>query len=94
MVNTFSINGCWTAFVLDTLEMPGMKLRIEQCSACVESTTMCRLVLDALVRAKFLSLKSDGTYVRLTEGSSPRSRPVKAALTLTTPIVMTARRAS
>ena len=81
--------------MLSTLEMPGMKLRIEQVQRlCGIDQTMCRLVLDALVRAKFLSLKSDGTYVRLTEGSSPRSRPVKAALTLTTPIVMTARRAS
>ena len=29
---------------------------------CGIDQTMCRLVLDALVRAKFLSLKSDGTY--------------------------------
>jgi hypothetical protein len=28
--------------------------------------------IDALVKTSFLCLKSDGTYVRLTEGSSPR----------------------
>jgi hypothetical protein len=66
------------------LEMPGMKLRIEQ--------TMCKLVLDALVKTSFLCLKSDGTYVRLPEGSPPRPRPAKALTS--TPIVMTSRRAS
>jgi hypothetical protein len=50
-----------------------------------------QIVLDALVKTSFLCLKSDGTYVRLTDGSSPRPRPVKAS---TTPIVMTSRRAS
>jgi hypothetical protein len=53
---------------------------------------MCKLILDALVKTSFLCLKSDGTYVRLTEGSSPRPRPVKALTS--TPIVMTSRRAS
>jgi hypothetical protein len=75
--------------------MPGMKLRIEQVQRlCGIDQTMCKLVVDALVRANFLSQKSDGTYVRLTEGSLPRPRPVKAALTSTTRIVMTSRRAS
>jgi hypothetical protein len=48
---------------------------------------------DALVRANILCRKSDGTYVRLTEGGStlPR-RPAKAALRSTP--VTTARRAS
>ena len=76
------------------LEMPGMKLRIEQVQRlCGIEPTMCKLVLDALVRASFLCLKSDGTYVRLTEGSSSRPRAAKAALK-STPIVMTSRRAS
>lgn len=76
------------------LEMPGMKLRMEQVQRlCGIERSMCRLVLDALVQANFLCLKSDGTYVRLTEGSSPLPRPAKAALRAT-PFVRTPRRAS
>ena len=64
------------------LEMPGMKLRIEQVQRlCGIEQTMCKLVLEALVKANFLSLKSDGTYVRLTEGDLTFPRhPAKAAL--------------
>jgi hypothetical protein len=54
---------------------------------------MLALVLDALVKANFLCLKSDGTYVRLTEGSSALPRPAKAALK-STPFVTKAGRAS
>ena len=62
------------------LEMPGMKLRIEQVQRlCGIEHQMCKLVLDALVEASFLCLKSDGTYVRLTESSSSLPRPAKAA---------------
>ena len=71
------------------LEMPGLKLRSEQVQRlCGIEPTMCKLVLDALVRANFLCLKSDGTYVRLTtEGRStlPR-RPVKAPLKSMQPV--------
>jgi hypothetical protein len=76
------------------LEMPGMKLRIEQLQRlCGIEQTMCKLVLDALVKANFLCLKSDGTYVRLTEGSSGLARPAKALLR-STPFVARSRRAS
>jgi hypothetical protein len=77
------------------LEMPGMKLRIEQVTRlCGIEQTMCQLVLDALVKANFLCLKSDGTYVRVTEGRSlPRPHSAKAVLK-STPFVTTARRAS
>ena len=76
------------------LEMPGLKLRIEQVQRlCGIEQTMCELVLDALVKAKFLCLKSDGTYVRLTEGSSALPRTAKAVLKAT-PFVTTGRRAS
>jgi hypothetical protein len=94
-VNTFLDQRVLERLRAEYLEMLGMKLRSEQVQRlCGIEQTMCKLVLDALVRANFLFLKSDGTYVRLTEGSSPRPRPVKAALTSTTPIVMTSRRAS
>jgi hypothetical protein len=76
------------------LEMPDMKLRLEQVQRLFGiEQTMCTLVLDALVKASFLCLKPDGTYVRLTEGSSPGTRPLKP-VTTSTPVVMTARRAS
>ena len=76
------------------LEMPGMKLRIEQVQRlCGIEQTMCKLVLDALVKANFLCVKSDGTYVRLTEGNSRLARPAKA-LRRSTPFVTTSRRAS
>jgi hypothetical protein len=57
------------------LEMPGMTLRVEQVQRlCGIEQTMCTLVLDTLVKARFLCLKSDGTYVRLTEGRSSLPR--------------------
>lgn len=76
------------------LEMPGMRLRLEQVQRlCGFEQTTCRLVLDALVKANFLCLKSDGTYVRVTEGSWALRRPVKAGLR-STPFATTSRRAS
>jgi hypothetical protein len=93
-VNTFLDQRVVERLRAEYLEMPGMKLRIEQVQRlCGIEQTMCKLVLDALVKTSFLCLKSDGTYVRLTEGSSPRPRPAKAVVT-STPIVMTSRRAS
>jgi hypothetical protein len=92
-VNTFLDQRVLERLRAEYLEMPGMKLRIEQVQRlCGIEQTMCNLVLDALVKASFLCLKSDGTYVRLTEGSSPRPRPVKAVLTAASG--MTSRRAS
>jgi hypothetical protein len=41
---------------------------------------LCKMVLDALVADKFLCVKSDGAYARLTEGVISRPRPVNAAL--------------
>lgn len=45
--------------------MPGMRLTPDQVSRLsgVESP-VCRLVLDDLVRARFLRLGEDGTYIR------------------------------
>ena len=41
--------------------------------------TVCERVLDALVDARFLYRKADGTYARLTESASgPRPRPASA----------------
>jgi hypothetical protein len=75
------------------LEMPGMKLTTGQVQRlCGIEPTMCTVVLDWLVQAKFLCLNSDGTYVRLTEGKLPLARTVKA--THSRPFATTTRRAS
>jgi hypothetical protein len=93
-VNTFPDQLVLERLRAEYLEMPGMKLRIEQVQRlCGIEQTMCKLILDALVMAGFLCMKSDGTYVRLTEGSSSLPRPAKAALK-STPLVRTSRRAS
>jgi hypothetical protein len=64
------------------LEMPGLRLNAEQVQRlCGIERTMCLTVLETLVDAKFLCVKADGQYARLTEGLF--SRPpqfVKAAL--------------
>ena len=62
------------------LEMPGLRLTVEQVQRlCGAERTPCQAVLDALVDAKFLCVKSNGTYARLTDGV-PRPRPAKADL--------------
>ena len=93
-MNTFIDQQVLERLRAEYLEMPGMKLTIEQVQRlCGIEPTMCKRVLDALVRASFLCLKSDGTYLRLSEGSSPRPRLAKAALK-SMPFVATSRRAS
>jgi hypothetical protein len=66
------------------LEMPGLQLRPEQVQRfCGIEQTICQVVLDALVASKFLCLRTDGRYARLTEGYIPGPRPVKADLAAT-----------
>ena len=61
------------------LEMPGLRLTVEQVRRlCGVERTMCTVVLDSLVEAKFLSVKSDGAYTRLSDGEIHHSRPSKA----------------
>ena len=63
------------------LEMPGLCLTPEQMQRlCGVEPTLCRLVLDSLVDAKFLCLKSNGTYARVTDGETSRPHAVKAGL--------------
>ena len=46
------------------LEMPGMTLKPEQIQRlCGIEPSMCKEALEALVEAKFLRVKSDGSYV-------------------------------
>jgi len=80
-MNTFTDEQALERIRAEFLEMPGMKLTIEQVQRlCGIDGSMCRVVLDSLVEAKFLYIKSDGTYVRLTDSSSPRPGEARAGL--------------
>jgi len=58
-----SIVGCYPR------EMPGLYLRPEQVQRlCGIGRTMCQTLLDSLVDARFLSVKSDGHYALLRDG--------------------------
>jgi hypothetical protein len=64
------------------LEMPGLRLTREQVQRlCGVERAVCQPVLDTLVETKFLCMKADGTYARLTDGADvPRPRPAKATV--------------
>jgi len=63
------------------MEMPGLRLTLDQAQRlCGVERTMCQTVFEALVDAKFLCVKSDGAYARLTEGETVRLRPAKVAV--------------
>jgi hypothetical protein len=63
------------------LEMPGLRLTLEQAQRlCGVERMLCKQVLDALVEAKFLRLRSDGAYARVMDGELPRPHPAKADL--------------
>ena len=47
-------------------EMPGLRLKAEQVQRlCGVEATICQVVLNELVDARFLCLKEDGHYARL-----------------------------
>jgi len=65
-------------------EMPGMKLTLEQVERLSGvDRSVCQQVLDALVSAKFLALRSDGSYARAQDGSASRRPALKAGWTAT-----------
>ena len=62
------------------MEMPGMSLTLDQVvRLCGIERSVCKIVLDALVDAKFLSLKPNGAYARCTEEAG-HTRMAKAQL--------------
>jgi hypothetical protein len=69
------------------LEMPGLRLTREQAQRlCGVERAVCQMVLDVLVVDKFLCVKHDGAYARLTDGADhPRSHPAMADLRADTP---------
>lgn len=63
------------------LEMPGLRLTLGQAQRlCGVERALCTQVLDALVAERFLCVKADGTYARLTDGDVSRPRLAKAGL--------------
>ena len=63
------------------LEMPGLRLKPEQVQRlCGVERTICQMVLDVLVDEKFLCVKSDGHYARLTDATIQRPQPATADL--------------
>jgi hypothetical protein len=61
------------------LEMPGLRLKSVQVQRlCGVERTVCEAVLDLLVDEKFLTVRSDGHYARLTTGDR---HPAKADVT-------------
>jgi hypothetical protein len=64
------------------LEMPGLRLSLEQAQRlCGVEQMLCQTVLDALVEARFLCLRPNGTYARADDGRDmPRPRPARSAL--------------
>ena len=63
------------------LDMPGLRLTLAQAQRlCGVERALCEMVLDALVDEKFLCVKSDGAYARMTDGDVPRPCPAKTDL--------------
>jgi DNA-binding IclR family transcriptional regulator len=63
----------------DYVEMPGMSLRLDQLARlCGIETSVCKRALDALIEIKFLHLRGDGGYARLSPEAT-HLRTAKAA---------------
>jgi hypothetical protein len=63
------------------LEMPGLCLTRDQAQRlCGVERTLCQHVLDTLVAMRFLYLKANGMYARLSDGDISRPHPAKANL--------------
>jgi len=73
-------NAMLTRIRAEYLEMPGLRLTVEQARRlCGVDRALCQMVLDALVNEKFLCVKSDGAYARVTDGADrPHPHPEKA----------------
>ena len=64
------------------LEMPGLHLTLDQMQRlCGVERTLCQQVLDALVATRFLRVKPNGAYARVTDGTVyPRPHAAKVDL--------------
>jgi hypothetical protein len=67
------------------LEMPGLRLTVQQAERlCGVEATMCKAILDALVDTRFLCVKPDGSYARVTDGAPS---PIRSAAAKRSPRV-------
>jgi hypothetical protein len=67
------------------LEMPGMHLKPQQVQRlCGIERGLCQTALDSLVDAKFLRLRADGQYARVTDGEMSSHRSARADLRIDT----------
>ena len=78
------------------LDMPGLRLTREQVQRlCGLERAVCERVLETLVDTRFLCVKADGTYARLTDGADgPRPQPAKATLRANRPLTASSARRS
>ncbi len=74
-------NALLTRIRAEYLEMPGLRLTLGQAQRlCGVERALCTRVLDALVAERFLCVKANGMYARLTDGDVSRPRPAQAGL--------------
>jgi hypothetical protein len=53
------------------IEMPDLRLTVKQAQKlCGVDPSMCQALLDALVDARFLRLRADGTYARVADSEA------------------------
>jgi len=65
-MSTFSYQQVLERIRAEYLEMPDMRLKLEQVQRlCGIEQSICQMALDSLVEANFLCAKSDGSYARL-----------------------------
>jgi hypothetical protein len=64
------------------LELPGLRLTLDQARRlCGVELGLCQTVLDGLVYEKFLCVRANGAYARVTDGAdSSRPQSAKAFL--------------
>jgi hypothetical protein len=80
-------NTVLTRIRAEFLEMPGLRLTLGQAQRfCGVERALCTRVLDALVAERFLCVKADGVYARLTDGDVSRPRPARVGLEAPRPI--------
>jgi hypothetical protein len=74
-------NTLLTRIRAEYLEMPGLRLTLGQAQRlCGVERALCARVLEALVAERFLCVKADGTYARLTDGEVSRPCPSQVGL--------------
>ena len=80
-------NAMLTRVRAEYLEMPGLRLTLEQARRlCGVERALCQMVLDVLVDEKFLCVRADGAYARVTDGPDhPRPHSATAAVSAERP---------